>query len=210
VPKKQAKRATQRNSLRRRLRERFRLHPARQSEALLGCDLIFMTTPLTPTASVAELDAALDDVLRRAGRKAAQNAVERAAVEVGASKNDVAEAETNVVQADAMQADSRTWTREPITLGVLGLIRFYQRFISPSLPPSCRFEPTCSRYTLVAIERFGLWRGGFLGVLRLCRCHPWQQGGPDPVPHCLPQDSMWHQIRNLFSSRSAAVSETEK
>ncbi|HEX8463065.1 MAG TPA: membrane protein insertion efficiency factor YidD [Abditibacterium sp.] len=203
VPKKQAKRATQRNLLRRRLRERFRLHPARQNSSLLGCDLIFLTTPQTADATMAELDAALDDVLRRAGRKAAQNAAQRGSTQVKIEENQPTEAEN-----EAAQADSRSWTREPITCLALAMIRFYQRFISPGLPPSCRFEPSCSRYTLVAIERFGLWRGGFLGLSRLCRCHPWQVGGDDPVPECL-SPAPWHQIRNPFLERPS-VSKTEK
>jgi putative membrane protein insertion efficiency factor len=76
----------------------------------------------------------------------------------------------------------------PVTSGVLALIRFYQRFISPALPPSCRFIPTCSHYTLQAIERYGLGRGTLLGFKRLCRCNPLFQGGYDPVPEFTPHD----------------------
>jgi putative membrane protein insertion efficiency factor len=65
---------------------------------------------------------------------------------------------------------------------VLWSIRFYQRRISPWTPPSCRFLPTCSHYTYEAIERFGLLKGGWLAVTRLCRCHPLCKGGYDPVP----------------------------
>lgn len=61
-------------------------------------------------------------------------------------------------------------------------IKGYRRFISPMLPPSCRFTPTCSAYTLTAIERYGVLRGGWLGVKRIARCHPWNPGGQDPVP----------------------------
>lgn len=64
----------------------------------------------------------------------------------------------------------------------LALIRFYQRFLSPLLPPSCRFTPTCSEYTLQAVERYGVIRGGWLGVKRFARCHPFNPGGYDPVP----------------------------
>lgn len=64
----------------------------------------------------------------------------------------------------------------------LSIIRLYQRFISPILPPSCRFVPSCSRYSYEAIERYGVARGGWLGVRRLLRCHPLHPGGHDPVP----------------------------
>jgi uncharacterized protein len=65
---------------------------------------------------------------------------------------------------------------------LLTLIRFYQRFISPALPPSCIYTPSCSKYTYQAIEKYGALRGGYMGVRRILRCHPWAQGGHDPVP----------------------------
>lgn len=63
-----------------------------------------------------------------------------------------------------------------------GLVRGYQLLVSPVLAPSCRFHPTCSRYALQAIDRFGAWRGGWLAVKRFARCHPWGECGADPVP----------------------------
>ncbi len=62
------------------------------------------------------------------------------------------------------------------------MIKAYQRFLSPLVPPSCRFVPTCSEYAAVAISRFGLARGGWLAMKRLMRCHPFGRGGADPVP----------------------------
>ena len=65
---------------------------------------------------------------------------------------------------------------------LISLIRFYQRFISPLTPPACRFTPTCSQYTLEAIQKYGALKGTWLGIKRICRCHPWGGSGYDPVP----------------------------
>ena len=66
---------------------------------------------------------------------------------------------------------------------LLGLIHFYQRFISPYLPPRCRYIPTCSQYAVEAIEKYGVRKGGWLAFKRLMRCHPFHKGNfYDPVP----------------------------
>lgn len=70
----------------------------------------------------------------------------------------------------------------PARSAALVLLRGYKRFISPLLPPMCRFEPTCSVYTMQAVEKYGVLRGSWLGVRRLARCHPFNPGGWDPVP----------------------------
>jgi len=64
----------------------------------------------------------------------------------------------------------------------LWLLKGYKRFISPMLPPACRFTPTCSEYMAEAIRSHGFLRGLKLGALRLLRCHPFHKGGYDPVP----------------------------
>ena len=62
------------------------------------------------------------------------------------------------------------------------LLAGYQRWISPLLGTNCRFHPSCSAYTREAVDRYGAWRGTWLGVRRLARCHPLTAGGFDPVP----------------------------
>ncbi len=65
---------------------------------------------------------------------------------------------------------------------VAGVIRLYQRLISPLLPSSCRFDPSCSEYMRQAIHKHGVLRGLWMGLGRVMRCHPWNPGGVDPVP----------------------------
>ncbi len=63
------------------------------------------------------------------------------------------------------------------------MLRAYKRFVSPALPPACRFVPTCSEYAMEAVERHGALRGGARSLWRLLRCHPLAKGGYDPVPN---------------------------
>jgi hypothetical protein len=65
---------------------------------------------------------------------------------------------------------------------ISGMIRAYQLFVSPILPPSCRYYPSCSHYAAEAVAQHGVWRGSGLAVRRLLRCHPWGGSGYDPVP----------------------------
>ncbi len=65
---------------------------------------------------------------------------------------------------------------------IVGTIRFYQRRISPLTGPTCRFHPTCSQYTLQAVQKYGALKGSWLGIRRIFRCHPFHPGGYDPVP----------------------------
>lgn len=65
---------------------------------------------------------------------------------------------------------------------LVSLLKGYKRYISPSLPPACRFLPTCSEYAMEAISRYGAMRGGWLATKRLLRCNPLFPGGYDPVP----------------------------
>lgn len=65
---------------------------------------------------------------------------------------------------------------------LIALVRFYQKYISPAFPPSCRYHPTCSSYMIQAIEVHGAFKGLLMGIARILRCHPFRKGGIDYVP----------------------------
>jgi putative membrane protein insertion efficiency factor len=69
-----------------------------------------------------------------------------------------------------------------VALPLVLLVKAYQRLVSPLLPPTCRYYPSCSAYAVNALERFGPLRGTWMAVSRLLRCHPWSPGGVDHVP----------------------------
>ena len=75
-----------------------------------------------------------------------------------------------------------TTVKRILAAPLIGLLLFYQRFVSPMTPPTCRYYPSCSAYALTAIRRFGPVKGTWLAAKRLARCHPWAAGGVDPVP----------------------------
>lgn len=64
---------------------------------------------------------------------------------------------------------------------VIGLVRVYQKLISPLFPPTCRFYPTCSAYFIQAVGKYGVIKGTFLGIRRILKCHPFNPGGYDPL-----------------------------
>lgn len=82
----------------------------------------------------------------------------------------------------------RAGLRRCLAAPLIALVRLYQLTLSPWLGAPCRFEPSCSDYALGALRRFGPWRGGWLALRRILRCHPWGPTGYDPVPDALPTD----------------------
>jgi putative membrane protein insertion efficiency factor len=72
--------------------------------------------------------------------------------------------------------------RKALAFLLLLPVYFYRACISPLTPPSCRFTPTCSQYAIEAIKKYGPFKGGWLALKRICRCHPWGGHGYDPVP----------------------------
>ncbi|MES2414457.1 MAG: membrane protein insertion efficiency factor YidD [Pseudomonadota bacterium] len=79
---------------------------------------------------------------------------------------------------------------------LMGLVRAYRLLLSPWLGSSCRFEPTCSAYSLQALQEYGAVHGGYLTLYRLVRCQPWCDGGHDPVP---PRKTRADRSQSLFS-----------
>ena len=78
-------------------------------------------------------------------------------------------------------------TMRPLAWGLTRLIAGYRRFISPLLGQNCRYDPTCSSYAMEAITRYGSLRGSWMAAKRLGRCHPFREGGNDPVPDLSPR-----------------------
>ena len=79
----------------------------------------------------------------------------------------------------------RRWVQFVLSVPALitiGLVRLYQYTLSPLIGRQCRFHPTCSSYMIAAVEKYGAVRGGWRGLRRIARCHPWHPGGDDPVP----------------------------
>ena len=90
---------------------------------------------------------------------------------------------------------------------LIALVRFYQRFISPVFPPSCRFELTCSNYMIQAIEKHG-FKGVLMGLARILRCHPWSKTGKDPVPYHFSlkrnQEGEWGGVNRFQNDKNAS------
>ena len=85
-------------------------------------------------------------------------------------------------EATRSDAHELSWPARLLAGCLVGLLLIYRRLISPFLGQNCRFHPTCSRYAIEAIDAHGPLRGGWLAVRRVSRCHPFHEGGLDPIP----------------------------
>ena len=91
-----------------------------------------------------------------------------------------------------------------IKSALIGFVRFYRLVVSPWLGPSCRFTPSCSTYSLQALEQHGAAAGSYLTLARLVRCQPWCQGGHDPVPEQLSRPRFLSQLLSPFSEKKSS------
>jgi putative membrane protein insertion efficiency factor len=90
-----------------------------------------------------------------------------------------------------------------IKTALITIVKGYRLLLSPWLGSSCRFEPTCSAYGLLALERFGAAKGGYLMLARIGRCHPWCEGGHDPVPSLAPSGLFTRHISMSHRKKSS-------
>lgn len=170
VTKKTAPRAVVRNRIKRQVREFFRINVQSWPQ---GLDLLFIARQGAALLTGPQLR----DDLSVAGRKLAARAPSRSGPEIRPGPG---------AEAGIFSSIAGVIQKCPGWLA-LGVIRFYQRCVSPFTPPACRFWPTCSNYAAVAVQRHGFWLGSWLAVRRLLKCHPFHPGGYDPVPPLEPR-----------------------
>lgn len=161
VPKKYFKHAVDRNLLKRRIREAYRLNKEllQSMPARVEFMLLYQKRRI---ATFAEIEEIVKKALERILSEACATAV-------------AADNSKNAPQGCSL---ARRVATAPLVL----LVRFYQICISPLKPSCCRFTPTCSQYALEALRKYGVFKGTWLAIKRILRCHPWGGSGYDPVP----------------------------
>lgn len=173
VPKKYFKHAVDRNLLKRRIREAYRLNKEllQSMPARVEFMLLYQKRRI---ATFAEIEEIVKKVLERILAEASLEARAEASPEACAT----AVAADNSKNAPQSCSLARRVATAPLVL----LVRFYQICISPLKPSCCRFTPTCSQYALEALRKYGVFKGTWLAIKRILRCHPWGGSGYDPVP----------------------------
>ncbi len=169
VPKKYFKHAVDRNLLKRRIREAYRLNKGllQSMPARVEFMLLYQKRRIATFAEIEEIvKKALERILAEACTEASPEAC-ATAVAADNSKN---------------APQSCSLARRVATAPLVLLVRFYQICISPLKPSCCRFTPTCSQYALEALRKYGVFKGTWLAIKRILRCHPWGGSGYDPVP----------------------------
>ncbi len=169
VPKKYFKHAVDRNLLKRRIREAYRLNKGllQSMPARVEFMLLYQKRRIATFAEIEEIvKKALERILAEACAEASPEAC-ATAVAADNSKN---------------APQSCSLARRVATAPLVLLVRFYQICISPLKPSCCRFTPTCSQYALEALRKYGVFKGTWLAIKRILRCHPWGGSGYDPVP----------------------------
>lgn len=169
VPKKYFKHAVDRNLLKRRIREAYRLNKEllQSMPARVEFMLLYQKRRIATFAEIEEIV-----------KKALERILSEACTEAGPEACTTAVAADNSKNAPQSCSLARRVATAPLVL----LVRFYQICISPLKPSCCRFTPTCSQYALEALRKYGVFKGTWLAIKRILRCHPWGGSGYDPVP----------------------------
>lgn len=169
VPKKYFKHAVDRNLLKRRIREAYRLNKGllQSMPARVEFMLLYQKRRIATFAEIEEI---------------VKKALERILAEACAEASPEACATANAADNSKNAPQSCSLARRVATAPLVLLVRFYQICISPLKPSCCRFTPTCSQYALEALRKYGVFKGTWLAIKRILRCHPWGGSGYDPVP----------------------------
>ena len=169
VQKKYFKHAVDRNLLKRRIREAYRLNKGllQSMPARVEFMLLYQKRRIATFAEIEEI---------------VKKALERILSEACAEASTEACATANAADNSKNAPQSCSLARRVATAPLVLLVRFYQICISPLKPSCCRFTPTCSQYALEALRKYGVFKGTWLAIKRILRCHPWGGSGYDPVP----------------------------
>ena len=177
APKKSFKRAVDRNRLKRRMREAYRLHKDILPQSGLSISLLYVAKEIR---SYKEIESAVVEILQK---------ISAATPSDGNSTgtDSSADSSSSASCATSRPAGSfwkKVWrgVKAVLSFPFVLLIKFYQVCISPLKPASCRFTPTCSQYAVEAFRKYGPLKGFYLAAKRILRCHPWGGSGYDPVP----------------------------
>ena len=177
VPKKYFKHAVDRNLLKRRIREAYRLNKGllQSMPARVEFMLLYQKRRIATFAEI-------EEIVKKALERILSEACAEASPEVCAEASTEACATANAADNSKNAPQSCRLARRVATAPLVLLVRFYQICISPLKPSCCRFTPTCSQYALEALRKYGVFKGTWLAIKRILRCHPWGGSGYDPVP----------------------------
>ena len=174
APKKSFKRAVDRNLLKRRMREAYRLHKEILPQQGLSISLMYISKEIRPYK---EIEAAVVEILQKIS--AATNTTQSNSQDAQSTSTDDG---SNAASDDCVWKKVWRGVKAVLSFPFVLLIKFYQVCISPLKPASCRFTPTCSQYAIEAFRKYGPLKGFYLAAKRILRCHPWGGSGYDPVP----------------------------